>query len=202
MKLSIQGPAGKLQSILETPKEQTHNAVAIVCHPHPLHEGTMDNKVVTTLSRTLQSFGMPVVRFNFRGVGESEGQYGETVGELEDLFAVMDWVKEEFPNKPIWLAGFSFGSFIAAKAASQRNVEQLISVAPSVENFDFQSITQISCPWVVVQGEEDEVVDAQKVFEWLETREEKPTLIRLPGVGHFFHGKLVTLKDVLTEHFS
>lgn len=202
MNLTIQGPAGQLESVIEYPKEHTKRAVAIVCHPHPLHEGTMNNKVVTTVSRFLQSLGMPVVRFNFRGVGKSEGEYGNTDGELEDLFAVMDWVNKEFPNLPIWLAGFSFGSFISARAATQRSVAQLISIAPPVVNFDFYSVSRVPCPWVVIQGEEDEVVDPKKVFAWLETRDEQPTVIRLPGVGHFFHGKLVTLKDELAGYFS
>jgi len=202
MNITIQGPAGQLQAILELPKAHTHQAVAIVCHPHPLHGGTMNNKVVTTVSRFLKSLGMPVVRFNFRGVEQSEGEYGNAIGELEDLYAVMDWVSNEFPNCPIWLAGFSFGSFITAKAATKRNVAQLITIAPPVVNFDFHSVSKVPCSWVVVQGEEDEVVDPKKVFEWLETREENPTVIQLPGVGHFFHSKLVTLKDVLSKYFS
>lgn len=159
----------------------------------------MTNKVVTTLSSTLQLLGMPVIRFNFRGIGSSEGVYGHTDGELEDLFAVMDWVQAEYPHQEIWLAGFSFGSYISAKAASQRQISQLISVAPPVQNFDFKSIPYIHCPWVVIQGEEDEVVPSTLVFDWIASREEHPRLIRLPGVGHFFHGQLTALRDQLLK---
>lgn len=159
----------------------------------------MGNKVVTTLSQTLQDLGMPVIRFNFRGIGQSEGDYANAVGELEDLYAVMDWVQQVYPKQKLWLAGFSFGSYISAKAASQREVSQLISVAPPVKNFDFKSIGSIPCPWVVVQGEEDEVVPSEMVFDWLSTRKEHPRLIRLPGIGHFFHGHLMTLRDELLK---
>ncbi len=196
---TILGPAGLLECILDQPTEINTLNVAIVCHPHPLHGGTMGNKVVTTLSRTLQELGMPVIRFNFRGIGQSEGGYANTVGELEDLYAVMDWVQKEYPQHNIWLAGFSFGSFISAKAASQRKVAQLISVAPPVQNFDFKNIPFISCPWVVVQGEEDEVVPSGLVFEWLASRAEKPRLIRFPGIGHFFHGHLTSLREELLK---
>lgn len=199
---TIPGPAGLLECALDQPTDIKIGAVAIVCHPHPLHGGTMGNKVVTTLSSTLQDLGMPVIRFNFRGIGQSEGEYANTIGELQDLYAVMEWVQQAYPQQKLWLAGFSFGSYISAMAASQRDVAQLISVAPPVKNFDFKSLGPISCPWVVVQGEEDEVVPSEMVFEWVSSRKEHPVLIRLAGIGHFFHGHLMTLRDELLKVLS
>ncbi len=200
--LFIPGPAGNLEAVIERPQTQIGNTVAIICHPHPKQEGTMTNKVVTTLVRACQQLGIIAVRFNFRGVGKSEGHYDHTIGEQDDLKAVISWVKETFPDCKLWLAGFSFGSYITAKVASEISIEQLISIAPPVNHFDFQSLPTIQCPWLVVQGELDEVVPSQEVFDWAETRSEKIHMIRMPNVGHFFHGKLIELRDNLVNSLT
>lgn len=194
------GPAGDLE-VLVTPlaNATSTTAVAIICHPHPLFSGTMHNKVVTTLARTFKDLGLHTVRFNFRGVGKSTGKFDNGIGELDDLFSIIKWVQDVCPNSPIWLAGFSFGSYIAAKASTQMTVEQLVCVAPPVINFAMHTLPPITCPWIVVQGDQDGVVSPEAVFEWVEKVERKPELIRMEGAGHFFHGQLLELRSKLEE---
>src|SRR3990167_626391 len=124
----IRGPAGKLEVAIDEPIGEERHAWGIVCHPHPLHGGNMQNKVVTTLVKTFQYMGLTTIRFNFRGVGKSEGVFGHGKGELEDLLAVIEWVQQSNQGKKIWLAGFSFGAYVTAKAATQISVGQLITV--------------------------------------------------------------------------
>ena len=193
----LPGPSGVLE-VLVTPVEGSQD-VAVICHPHPLFSGTMHNKVVTTLARTFKDVGMSTVRFNFRGVGKSEGVFDKGVGELDDLFAVMEWVKRVCPERVISLAGFSFGSYVAAKGAIKIPVKQLICVAPPVINFAMGNLPAITCPWVVVQGDQDDVVAPEAVFEWVEKSVHKPVLIRLDGAGHFFHGRLLELRERLEQ---
>jgi alpha/beta superfamily hydrolase len=197
----LDGPVGKLEVLtdfVESPK-----GVAVICHPHPQQGGNMQHKVVTTLHKAFHESGMNTVRFNYRGVGESEGQYGNMVGEVEDLMTVLAWVEKNITNLPLYLAGFSFGSYISYAAATttyKDKVKQLFSIAPPVQYPEFHALPVPICPWVVVQGEEDEIVDAQAVYGWLETLGNPATLIRFPQTGHFFHGKLVELKEALLPH--
>lgn len=200
--LSIPGPAGNLETVIEHPAKPIENTVAIICHPHPLHGGTMTNKVVTTLVRACQQLGVIAIRFNFRGVGQSEGQYDNAIGEQEDLKAVIAWAKKKYPDCKLWLAGFSFGSYIAAKEASEIPVEQLITIAPPINRFDIRSLPSLNCPWLIAQGDLDEVFPAQEVFDWLETRSENFQLIRMPDAGHYFHGKLIELRDSIIEKLT
>lgn len=192
----LPGPAGDLEVVAKPAENSSRKAVAIVCHPHPLFGGTMNNKVVTTLARTFRELGLATVRFNFRGVGKSAGSFSDGIGEVDDLLAVVNWVKQVCPDHELWLAGFSFGGYIAAKVATQIPVAQLVTVAPQASRFtaDFPPIT---VPWVLVQGEEDEVVSPQEVYAWIDTLTIKPILIRIPDAGHFFHGKLLELRDEL-----
>lgn len=196
----LPGPAGDLEvstTPLET--ENSRHAVAIICHPHPLHGGTMNNKVVTTLVRTFKELGLRTVRFNFRGVGKSVGSFAEGVGEVEDLLAVVAWVKKTCPQDAIWLAGFSFGGYIAAKVATQIPVAQLVTIAPQASRFTQSPFPPITAPWVLVQGDQDEVVPPEEVFAWVETLNPKPAVIRMTGAGHFFHGRLIELRDTLVS---
>lgn len=195
----IQGPAGKLEVVLASPTEEPRHAWGIVCHPHSLFGGTMNNKVVTTLVKTFQGLGVPTVRFNFRGVGQSEGQFDNGQGELDDLLAVMDWLQQQQIKNEIWLAGFSFGAYVAAKAATQLPLHRLVTVAPPVENFSMEALAPITCPWILVQGEQDEVVPPETVFAWAESRDPKPLILRFPEASHFFHGELGELRSRLTE---
>lgn len=194
----LPGPVGELEVLLSAaPQESGKEAMAVICHPHPLHGGTMNNKVVTTLSKAFQLLNMQTVRFNFRGVGKSGGSYGEGWGELQDLYAVLDWVKLLAPEAPIWLAGFSFGAYISIRAATERPVAGLVSVAPPVNHFPFNQPVSIACPWVVVQGDRDEVVPLEAVLAWVESLDPRPELVRFPEAGHFFHGGLTELKEAL-----
>lgn len=219
----IDGPAGKLEvksviseDFLDNSRSKTEDflnvsksknafqKVGIICHPHPLYEGSMDNKVVTTIARAWQSLGVATLRFNFRGVGKSEGKYGETEGELADLLAVQAWLESKTPHCPLWLSGFSFGSYISAKAASflQQKVQALLSVAPPVHHFDFESLTIPSCPWRIVQGDQDEVVPFNSVLDWyekLKLKNEDVILKVMSGASHFFHGRLIELKAEIVE---
>ncbi len=194
----LSGPSGLLETATTAViAEKDRRATAIICHPHPLYGGTMNNKVVTTLMHTFQHLGLRTVRFNFRGVGKSTGHYAEGQGELEDLLAVVQWVKAVRPHDAIWLAGFSFGAFIVIQAASQLPIAQLVTIAPPVPYFPLDQLPPITCPWVLVQGDQDEVVDSNQVMAWIETLHPQPKVIGMEGAGHFFHGRLVELRQVL-----
>ena len=196
--LVLRGDAGAIEALVELPDQSLdRKGMVLICHPHPLHEGTMHNKVVTMIARSLRELGLTAVRFNFRGVGLSEGTYDNGKGEAADVEAIARWMMESRPDDQLWLAGFSFGSYVAARAAQALPVQQLISVGPAVENFDFASLKRPACPWVVIQGEEDEVVSPQAVFDWAATVKPPVQLIRMPETGHFFHRRLMDLRGAL-----
>lgn len=203
--IELQGPAGLLEarvmgaSVLASGELQAP-LVAVVCHPHSLHGGTLQNKVVSTLCRGFREIDIPSVRFNFRGVGKSAGAYSEGPGETEDLLAVVEWVRTQCPDARILLAGFSFGAFVASRGAraledAGRTPEGLILVAPAVVNFDFSSLLPVQAPTLVVQGGADEVVDPDRVSDWVASLHPSPTLVWMGEAGHFFHGMLPGLKS-------
>ncbi|TCV92347.1 hypothetical protein EC912_10753 [Luteibacter rhizovicinus] len=195
---ALAGPAGKLETITDVaPRECARAGVAVVCHPHPLQGGTMHNKVVTMVERALRESGLDTVRFNFRGVGESAGEYDEGRGESEDLAAVVEWVRRTRPNDKLWLAGFSFGSYVAFRNAVRLHADALVTIAPPAGRWDFSNIEIPACPWLIVQGEEDEVVDPEAVFAWIESLPVEPTLVRMPETGHFFHRRLMDLRGAV-----
>ncbi|MEL0036351.1 MAG: alpha/beta fold hydrolase [Gammaproteobacteria bacterium] len=199
------GEAGVIEAIVHIPEninDAQIKAVAVCCHPHPLFEGAMTNKVVHTLAKVMTKLGMIAVRFNFRGVGKSEGEHDHTRGETRDLVAICEVIKQQFPAAQIWLSGFSFGSYVSAKAAAEVGAAQLISVSPPVGHYDFNDITDPGCPWLVLMGEVDEVVSPEAVFNWLAESPERYTVIRFPETGHFYHGKLVKMMDLLKSHFE
>lgn len=189
----IQGPAGDLE-ILVTRAENA-SAVAVICHPHPLHGGTMHNKVVSTLMRAARDQGASTIRFNFRGVGKSTGEHADGVGEVEDCQAVIDWAASEFAGLSLWLMGFSFGGYVAAAAARNQAgwPQRVLLVAPSVERQPFAELMPLPGPVSVMMGEADEVVASQAVFDLLEGQT-GVDVMRFADTGHFFHGKLVELK--------
>lgn len=197
--ITLQGPVGKLDAVITRPPEQKSSIIAVICHPHPLYGGTMNNKVVTTIARALQDLGIWTVRFNFRGVEKSEGEYGNGVGESEDLVAILEWVKKEFSNYQIWLAGFSFGAGVAISVAAKWPIKQLITVAPPVGRVEFLHLPEPTMPWLLVQGGADEVIAAEKVLAWVKTLPHQPQLIYFPDAGHFFHGQLVELRNELVK---
>ena len=203
--IQLKGPSGEIEAILQG-FDENHppDEVAIVCHPHPLHDGTMHNKVVSTLIRTYRDAGIPGIRFNYRGVGRSEGEYGEGIGEGQDLWAVIEWVKSLNPDVRLYLAGFSFGCFVASqgyKALVDLGTipEHLILVAPAVHKFSFSELYPLPGDIFVIQGDEDEVVPPLAVYEWLETVNPPLTLLDMIGAGHFFHGRLGDLKKMVEQ---
>ena len=202
---SIPGPAGQLQVEVDWPRELTAGEVTvIVSHPHPLYHGSMHNKVVTTISKAFRSLGASVVRYNFRGVGQSEGSYGNGEGEVADLVAVANWVRQHKPGQPLLLAGFSFGASVAYKGAGQLDtLHGLLTVAPAITRFPVEDAAVPEAPWCIIQGDDDEVVDPQAVFEWLLTRVSRAYVLRkLSGTGHFFHGRLVDLRTEIINHYQ
>lgn len=199
--MSIAGPAGRIEAVLEIPS-RPEPAAALVCHPHPLHGGNMQNKVTHTIARALVALGAPTVRFNFRGVGQSDGEYADGLGELEDAIAVADWVSSRWPQTSLWVGGFSFGAMVATRVATERETSQLITVAPPVQRMDPATLRQPECPWLVIQGAEDELVDVDAVVDWINALAPGPELIVLEGVDHFFHGRLRELRDTLTANLS
>jgi len=198
LEFALPGPAGRLELATCAAKPtEARSGTAIICHPHPQHGGSLRNKVVTMLERSLRESGLDTVRFNFRGVGESEGTYDEGDGESGDLVAVAQWVRRVHPHDALWLAGFSFGSYVVLRTARSLAANALITVAPPVGRWDFEGVAMPECPWLIVQGEDDEVVEPQAVFEWVETLDPQPTLVRMPETGHFFHRRLMDLRGAV-----
>ncbi|KFN48744.1 alpha/beta hydrolase [Arenimonas composti] len=196
--LYLAGPAGRLELMVDLPEPGTERAgVAVICHPNPPDGGTLHNKVVTMTGRALNELGLAVVRFNFRGVGQSEGSFDQGRGEVLDLLAVTDWVRRQRPDDQLWLAGFSFGSWVALQGARQVPVKQMISIAPPVGLRAFDGVLPPPCPWLVVMGEADDIVDPQKVYDWIDSLPQKPALVRMPDTGHFFHRRLMDLRGAI-----
>ena len=196
--LSLPGPAGALEVVVDLPEASAARAgYAIVCHPHPLEGGTMHNKVVTMAARSLRELGLATVRFNFRGVGASEGSYDNGRGETLDLLAVAQWAAQTQPQQTLWLAGFSFGAWISLLGARHLPVMQVISIAPPAGRWDFSAVLPPACPWLVIQGEADDVVVPQAVYDWLAQLDASPTLVKMPDTGHFFHRRLMDLRGAI-----
>ncbi len=195
----IHGPSGMLEGKVDCAVSGEPRGNAVICHPHPLYGGSMQNKVVHTMAKSLAANDQTAVRFNFRGVGLSEGNYDQGDGETDDTLAVVDWLSEQQVDLPVVLAGFSFGSFVALRAAAILQPAALITVAPPVRMFDFASLQSIECPWLLILGDEDEIVDINSVVNWLRTLKNPPQLEIINGCSHFFHGKLTELRSVCDE---
>jgi len=196
--LHLPGPAGAIEALVDVPEPQHARAgTVIIAHPHPLHGGSMHNKVVVMVERSLRELGLHSVRFNFRGVGASEGVHDDGRGETLDMLAVAEWVSKTRPHDALWLSGFSFGSYVALLAARHLPVKQMISIAPPVGRWDFSAAIAPPCPWLIVQGEDDDVVEPQAVFDWVDAMPDKPTLVRMPETGHFFHRRLMDLRGAI-----
>lgn len=201
--VTISGPAGAIEGRVEEPAPvEPPGICGVVCHPHPLYGGTMQNKVVHTLARAMQELGVPTLRFNFRGVGGSDGHYDGGVGELEDALAACDWARSQWDCGALWLAGFSFGSAVALQAAATVRPAMLVTVAPPVGRIIVAPVERPPCPWLVVQGDHDELVDADEVRSWSDGFSPPPHLEILAGAEHFFHGRLVELRSIVRSFLS
>lgn len=196
--LLLPGPAGRLELVVDLPEASiARRGLAVICHPNPPDGGTLHNKVVTMCARALNEHGLATVRFNFRGAGKSEGNFDNGRGEVLDLMAVAEWAHLANPDHQLWLGGFSFGSWVALLGARQLPVKQMISIAPPVGLRDFTGVLPPPCPWLLIQGEEDELVSAPDVFAWAETQKPVPQIIRMPETGHFFHRRLIDLRGAV-----
>ncbi|HTW74772.1 MAG TPA: alpha/beta fold hydrolase [Steroidobacteraceae bacterium] len=230
--LTIDGPSGALEALLEDPRTAAHAVppsaepaagaeagteagaaggasapataeFAVVCHPHPLHGGTLQNKVVYTLARVFVELGLPTLRFNYRGVGASAGRYDQGVGETDDTLAVIAYARRRWPGAVVSLAGFSFGAMVALRAAPRAApVRRLVCVAPAVGRISGPAPVRPECPWLIVQGDADEIVDPRQVAAFAAGFSPAPQLRSLAGVDHFFHGRLRELHDAVLEFSS
>lgn len=200
----INGPAGPLEILFEQAENPVATApVVVIAHPHSLYGGSMTNKVVHMLAKLALSLGMTAIRFNFRGVGQSAGNFSHGVGEQADLLAVVDWVRQQNPMAPVWLAGFSFGSFVAYTSYFlDPAISRLTLVAPPVRMFEFAQNQTVSIPWSVVQGKNDEITDYHAVEDWVKQHPSPPDFHLLDGVDHFFNGKLNLLDATLRPFWS
>lgn len=194
--LTIPGPAGTLEALLDLPADaDSIESVAVVCHPHPQFGGTMTNKVVYSLARAFNEAGIAAVRFNYRGVGASTGAYDEGNGETNDALAVLDWATERWPGAKLCLGGFSFGGAVAIRAAAARDVTRLVTVAPAIRRIAVDDSSLPQCPWLILQGDQDELVDPNDIQQWAQALPEAPRLQMLSGAEHFFHGRLNDLRQ-------
>jgi len=192
-RLTVPGPAGPIEVVRNVPAPAVRG-VALVCHPHPLQGGTLDNKVVQTLARTFFGLGYVAVRFNFRGVGLSAGTFDEGNGETDDALAVLADTRARFGDSlPVALAGFSFGSYVQTRVAERVAPERLVLVAPAVKRFAVGGVAPES---IVIHGDEDDVVPLADVLAW--ARPQQLPIVVFPGCGHFFHGRLPQLSRIVT----
>lgn len=195
------GPSGRLEVAIDRPVGPSCG-MAVIAHPHPLHGGTLTNKVVQTLARAFVLCGWSAVRFNFRGVGASEGVYDEGRGELQDMLAV---VRSQAPDGPLCLAGFSFGGFVASQAVAalhgQRDIQKVVLVGPAASRFDVAVIPdELRLRTLVIHGEHDDTVPLQSVMDW--SRPQSLPVLVVPGGGHFFHGQLPLLRELVQRHLA
>ncbi|VWX58745.1 conserved hypothetical protein [Burkholderiales bacterium 8X] len=201
--LELTGAAGRIAAVRDRPPAGTEEkGVAFIAHPHPLFGGTMDNKVVATIARAFVACGWTAVRFNFRGVGGSEGAHDEGRGETEDMIAV---VEQLAPAGAIGIAGFSFGAFVASRVLeslwASRDVRHLVLVGTATSRFSVGSLpAEVHERTLVLHGELDETVPLASVMDWARPQSLPVTVI--PGVEHFFHGQLPLLKRVVARHLS
>lgn len=202
-KLLIPGPAGQLEAELSMPEAyQAGGPVAVVCHPHPLYGGSLRNKVVHILADTFTDMGLPTLRFNFRGVGKSGGQFDQGQGEQDDLGSVVAWLQARYEGSPLWLAGFSFGAFVAYRAHRAVAAERMLLVAPPVSLFVFGAPEPMTIPWVVIQGSEDEIVPVKEVENWVGAQPNPPEFRLMQDASHFFHGRLNDLRNLIITGIS
>jgi len=201
----IAGPVGQLEALyLPVPDAR---GMALICHPNPVQGGTMLNKVVSTLQRTARDAGLITLRFNYRGVGASEGSHDMGSGEVDDAQAAAQWLQAQHPDLPLTLLGFSFGGFVAASLGGRLeaqgvSLKHLFMVAAAVTRLRESDLLPQSCPLTLIQPETDEVIDPQAVYDWSAALVRPHELLKVAECGHFFHGKLTDLKDLVLPRLS
>lgn len=198
--LFLAGPAGRLEALLWTSDQAEPHFVALVCHPHPLFGGTMHNKVVYQAAKALHQRGAPVLRFNFRGAGASEGEHDRGVGEQDDVRVALDFLASEFPDKPIVLAGFSFGSWVGLRVGCEDSrVSRLIGLGVPVNNVDVSYLRSCAKPKLFIQGGNDQFGSRPNLEAIYLTLPEPKQIIFVDGADHFFAGQLDKVAQAITE---
>lgn len=193
----IQGPAGALEYRLDMPATPPR-AIALICHPHPLYQGSMDNKVVYSLSRSAQSVGAVALRFQFRGVGGSDGPHDKGIGEAQDSAFLLEQLRRTWPDCPALLMGFSFGAYMAIKVAAQdEGLAGLVAIAPPLGYAGDGDVPQPQCPWFIAHGDADDVVSYDETRSRAQAMNQAPEFETIHGVGHFFHGELTRLRGLV-----
>ncbi len=201
----IDGPVGQLESLYQDVPDA--HGVVLICHPNPVQGGTMLNKVVSTLQRTARDAGLITLRFNYRGVGASAGSHDMGTGEVDDAEAVAAWLRSRHPELPLTLLGFSFGGFVAAALGGRLEaqgvaLEHLFMVAPAVMRLTAGETAPANAPLTIVQPDADEVIEPQVVYDWSAALPRPHELLKVAECGHFFHGKLTDLKDLVLPRLS
>jgi uncharacterized protein len=196
----IDGPAGPLECLLEPGAAgMPARGLGLVCHPHPLHGGSMDNKVAQTLARGFAQAGWRALRFNFRGVGASQGQWAEGAGEIDDALAVLNAYRQ--PGEALVLGGFSFGAFVASQVAARLHgsdaPRRVVLLGAAAGSFD---VAPVPADSLVIHGEADDVIPLAAVLDW--ARPQQLPVLVFPGTGHFFHGQLVRLRGLIAQAVS
>lgn len=210
----IDGPAGQLEVEAlwqnNDPQDPETKAVALLCHPNPRFGGTMKNKVVTTMFHFARDEGMHVVRFNFRGTGKSEGEHDFAKGEIDDAMAVLQWISQKTPARKLWLGGFSFGGYVTARVAEQvlitphvwdlsdMELSRVVLMAPSVERNDASDVALPTKKTIQIYGDADEVISPSCMQQFADDKQIQTFIVE--GAGHFFHGRLTEIKDLLAQH--
>lgn len=208
----VPGPAGRLEAIVAMPRRERPVGTAVICHPHPLYGGALSNKVVYILASCALRAGLVALRFNFRGVGRSEGVYDEARGETEDALAAVAWLRQRQPQLPLLLAGFSFGAYVALKAAARAQPTALVSVSIPFGRMSRSSGVNAAppphpgCPWLALHARDDQVVSYEETRTALQGYRPPPQLVTLDGAGHFWHGRLGDIEQAvlpfLEQHFG
>ncbi|MDD2873305.1 MAG: CocE/NonD family hydrolase [Azoarcus sp.] len=203
----LRGAAGSIEVLIDAP--QTVRGVALICHPHPLFGGANTNKVAHTLARSYRDLGYAAIRPNFRGVGKSEGEHDHGEGETEDMLSVISWAQSRWGSLPLALGGFSFGGFVQTRIANRlandiNPPRQLVLVgmaagvaAEGARSYDTPPVPE-TIPTLIIHGEVDDTVALSNVFEW--ARPQDLPIIVIPGAGHFFHGKLHLIRELIARN--
>lgn len=195
------GPAGRIETLLAAPRQKPPRAICVICHPHPLYGGAMSNKVVYSLASSALQAGALTARFNFRGVGRTEGAYDQARGETEDTLAVVELLRQHWPGAPLVLAGFSFGAYVSLRAAARGRPAVQISISlplgGSAYIEDAAAPAHPGCPWLAVHSRDDEVVSYETTRAALQAYDPPPRLVTFEGAGHFYHGRLQELQEAV-----
>jgi uncharacterized protein len=202
--VEIPAPHGRLEGLLRLPDEEgASQMVAVVCHPHPIYGGTMHNKTVFRLAQALNAVGMPTLRFNFRGVGESTGTYDEGEGEQDDVRAALDYIQGQFPDAPLCVAGFSFGSWVGLRVGcADERVNQLVGAGVPTRLLSVEALAQCAKPKLIVQGELDQYGPQGDLLPWFKSIPEPKHLEVVAGSDHFFTDHLDALSEAVTRYFQ